>query len=1016
MTAFKKPLCGILAFILVFVFIAAAPLTAFAADEEEPAISPEEIQLNKKVEDDFEYVLLEDGSAAYLVKYLGNEKTVSVPSKAGGTTVTTLAAGCFEGNTTVETVKLNSSILTLEDAVFKGCTSLKEVTGTGSLTSLGVSVFEGCTAIEKITFPESVVSVPEKCFAGCTALAEIKPHKNLKKCAADAFTGTAWENAQPDGPLSFGRVLYACKGEVEDIVIPKGVSIIEDYAFLGCEHIKSVEFGPDVEEIGLYAFQNCVNLETISGGEALGVINAGAFKGCSSLKAFDVSEATVATIGYEAFSGCTSLAEVKLSETLSEIGEYAFAGTAVKTVELGKNVKTIDATAFEDAKSFESITVVDKNKNYSADDGVLYNKKGTEVVLVPMAKTGVYSLSHDVQRIKFAAFKNSSLDAVLLDVDPQLNAIEASAFENSNIMSLAIPATVQKIESAAFKNAAKLESVTFEDGLTYIAASAFEGCSALKEVVLPSTLEHIAAKAFKNTGLKSVNVGDGVAKIDSEAFAGNKNLTDLYIGKDVDKIGERAFKDCSALVGVTLPASLADFSANAFEGCTSLVKIAVDKESKFFKTYGAAVYSADGKTLVLAGNKNTKTLIVADGTEVIAADAFTLANGVTALSVPVTLNTVKDNALDVTAWFKNATGAVYLGKVLYKVKGSLPVLAVTDGTLAIADNAVANATVKAVTLPASLKYIGDGAFAGSSIGSVAIPSKVSYIGNDAFKNIKTLKTVTLSKELVTLGNAAFAGCSALTAISVPNGVKSVAADTFAGCTSLSSVSVLGAEKIGKYAFSGCSALESITLPATLTEIDPMSFIGTSLESVAVDEANTLFKSVDGVVLSANEEGVFDTIALYPAARKGEYTVSEDIKNIADRAFYNCDGLTAITFAQGFQNIGAEAFFDCDSITTVNMPDSARKIGDNAFASCDELREFIVNTNLTDYADNTFEGCNYFDYDSVTINVEESSGALIGVVAGVLVLIALVGFLVYRKKQKKQEQLASEKKETAKTTK
>ena len=83
-----------------------------------------------------------------------------------------------------------------------------------------------------------------------------------------------------------------------------------------------------------------------------------------------------------------------------------------------------------------------------------------------------------------------------------------------------------------------------------------------------------------------------------------------------------------------------------------------------------------------------------------------------------------------------------------------------------------------------------------------------------------------------------------------------------------------------------------------------------------------------------------------------------------------------------------------------MPESAREIGDQAFATCDELREFIVYSNLTDYADNAFEGCNYFDYDAVTIKVEESSAAILIIVVAVFVVIGVVWMLVYKKKQKK----------------
>ena len=47
MTAFKKPLCSIMALIMVFAFIAAAPVSVYA--EEETTLSAMEIELNKEV-------------------------------------------------------------------------------------------------------------------------------------------------------------------------------------------------------------------------------------------------------------------------------------------------------------------------------------------------------------------------------------------------------------------------------------------------------------------------------------------------------------------------------------------------------------------------------------------------------------------------------------------------------------------------------------------------------------------------------------------------------------------------------------------------------------------------------------------------------------------------------------------------------------------------------------------------------------------------------------------------------
>ncbi len=1009
MTACKKPLCGILAFILVFVFIAAAPVSVFAEDEQ-TTYSAQEIELNKETDEDgFEYIPIGDGSTLEIVGYVGTEKEISVPTRINSLSVVSIGAGCFEGNTTVEVIKLHNDITTIGEGAFKNCTALKELKKDDALATLGASMFEGCTSLEEYQIPDAVTDIPEKCFAGCTALTEIKEHKNLKNVAADAFSGSAWEDAKEEGPLNFGRVLYSYKGEVKDMVIPKGVSIIEDYAFLGCDFIETVTLGEDVEEIGLFAFQNCVNLKSVAVDDAMGILAAGAFKGCSSLTSIDFSESTLATIGYESFADCTSLAEVKLSETLSEIGDYAFANTKLKTIEFLKNMNSIGTDTFAGVTTLEGIEVVDKNKTFTTVDGVLYSEDGKVLILFPAAKKGEFQLPQNVEEIKDKAFINSSVSEVKLSEEPALRYIGVSAFENSAITSFEIPANVVTLNSATFKNAAKLSKIVFNEGLTYIGASAFEGCAALTAIELPETLVSIANGAFKNAGLKSVNTGDGLLKVASEAFAGNKNLTDLYLGKNVETLGAGVFKDCVALVAVNLPASLKNFSALAFDGCTSLVKITVDTENKAFKAVGASIYSADGATLVIAGNKNTTTLAVANGTTTIEANAFDLAKNVATITFPASLVTVKGNALDVTNWYASQAGAIYAGKVLYKVKGNVASLVVDDGTTTIADGAVKNATVKAVTLPASLIRIGDGAFAGSGISTVAIPDGVTYIGIGAFQDVATLKSVKLPAKLEVLETGVFKGCVALLEIVIPAGVKAIASDVFAGCVKLSKVELGAVEEIEQYAFSGCSALKEITLPASVTECNALAFTGcTGLENILVAEGNATYKSLDGVVLTANEEGEFDTIAIYPVGKKGEYTVPETVKNIADRAFYDCDALTGIKFTEGFTNIGAESFYDCDAITSVVMPESARNIGDHSFASCDKLVEFVVYSNLTDYADNAFDGCYYFNYDAVTINVEDNSGALLAVIAGIFVVIGVVWYLVYNKKQKKIQKEIQEK--------
>ncbi len=1021
MTAFKKPLCGIMAFIMAFTMvIAAAPVSVFAADEE-ATYSAGEIELNKKTEGDYEYIKVEENSAIQLIKYIGSDAEVTIPSKVAGLKVISVGSGCFAGNTTITSVKFNNSITDIGDEAFKGCTALKEVKKMDAVTTIGVGVFEDCSAMTEFTYPDTITFVPERMFKGCTALADIKDHKNLKDVAADAFEGTAFENNQPDGALNFGRVVYSNKGNVADIVIAEDISIIEDYAFLGNESIKTLEFGFDVEEIGLYAFQNCVNLEKVTFNEAIGIVSAGAFKGCEKLEAVDFAETTLATIGYEAFSGCKALGEVILPETVSDIGDFAFKDTCFKKISFQKNVSSVGAQAFAGNTVLEAFEVVDKNKTYSAVDGVLFNKDGDAIIIMPAGKKGDYTITKNVEEIGAYAFNGSAIQNLVIegadadneDEQSSLRFIGEYAFENSSIEKITIPARVEKIGVCAFKDSA-LKEVTFKEGLKYISARAFENCVGLTNVVFPDSLYEIANNAFLNAGLVSVEIGNGLAKIADSAFAGNTKLQTIKFGTGIKKISDNAFKGCVALTAVALPKTLQSFSGSTFSGCDSLKAITVE-EGGNYKTVGSAIYTADGKNLVIAGNSTTTGVILADGTEVINANAFDTAKNVTTVSVPATLKEIKGNALDVTAWFNNSTGVLYVGKVLYRVKADAAALIIAPGTTAIADNAINVSTLSSVVIPNTVERIGKYAFKNSALTTLTIPSSVTYIGDGAFENIATLTTVNLSENLEVLSSAAFKGCSALKEISVPANVKNLAADTFAGCTALEKVTLSAVEEIEEYAFSDCTALKEIALPATLAELSPIAFDGCSaLESITVDEANSKYKSFDMYIFVANEElgedgnPVFETIALCAPGTKDGIMIPSDIKYIADRAFYNCDGITSVGFHDSFENIGNEAFFDCDNIQSVTMPESARDIGDHAFASCDNLREFIVNSNLTDYADNAFDGCYYFGYDNVTINVADSSYGLLIVIAAIFIVIGVVWYLVYNKKQKKIEKELQEK--------
>ena len=109
MTACKKPLCAILAFVLVFVFIAAAPISVFAEEGEELTFSQSEIDTNKKFDEDSGLYYLQtadDPSSLQIVGYdeKNPAKEIKVPATIDSLTVVAIGANAFKDNKVVEKI------------------------------------------------------------------------------------------------------------------------------------------------------------------------------------------------------------------------------------------------------------------------------------------------------------------------------------------------------------------------------------------------------------------------------------------------------------------------------------------------------------------------------------------------------------------------------------------------------------------------------------------------------------------------------------------------------------------------------------------------------------------------------------------------------------------------------------------------------------------------------------------------------------------------------------------------
>lgn len=199
--------------------------------------------------------------------------------------------------------------------------------------------------------------------------------------------------------------------------------------------------------------------------------------------------------------------------------------------------------------------------------------------------------------------------------------IGESAFEETNIKSVVIPAYVTKIETAAFKGCKKLEKVTINGKVELINDNAFYDCDALTEIALPASVKTIGATPFgdcdklekidveqngnyvfengvlftadkttaclalKNTDLSDYEFPQEVQNFSSFFFFGREELTSIELPEGMKVIDNSLFALCSNLKDVKIPEGVTRINSSAFLGCVSIDKLYVPESVKSFEKF-----------------------------------------------------------------------------------------------------------------------------------------------------------------------------------------------------------------------------------------------------------------------------------------------------------------------------------------------------------------------------------------------------------------------------------------------
>ncbi|MBP2691350.1 MAG: leucine-rich repeat protein [Muribaculaceae bacterium] len=652
--------------------------------------------------------------------------------------------------------------------------SIKSVEFGSGVTEIPNYAFCKCNGLTAITIPNSVTSIGDYAYFRCNGLKEFTVQDG-------------------DTPIVFG--LDALDSPIEKLYMGRNWSFVYNEAM--STSIKSVEFGSSVTRIPIYAFKGCSGLTSVTIPKSVERIGASAFKDCSSLTEVNASNVIPPNIKDSSFDGIYATA------TLS-VPEDAMTDYLATPWSLFENIKGGNRTVSE---AYETGNLkyrlipgaTDADKNFAVVIPGDYSSL-TEIT-IPERFTvteGGKNKHYYVDAIGYKAFnKCTNLATVIFNSKSAIKAIGDSAFAESRIKAITLPATVESVGDYAFDRCGNLADVTLSESLRTIGNYAFNECTALPKIEIPGSVKSIGDYAFYHTSnLVELILNEGLETIGKYAFCQkyhiNRLFEPLYMPSSLKSVGEMAFANFNPeYVNIADLASwcnidFADWSANPL--C------------------GTSLYLNDVKI---------ENLVIPDSVVEIKPYAFASVKGIE----PITLNDGLKRIGEYAFCQCYAVSIVIPGSVIAIESGALSIWRLTDVTFAygpeqidVAAEAFATGDLNNISVDRPLEGM---KFRPTKLKKLTIGNSVTEIPAAQFKDLSLLSSLTLGSKLKAIGDSAFASCTKLTEVILPPSVETIGASAFDGNNKLTSI-IMGhnVKSVGEKAFN-LSPAQTVSITAQI---------------------------------------------------------------------------------------------------------------------------------------------------------------------------------------------------------
>ena len=424
----------------------------------------------------------------------------------------------------------------------------------------------------------------------------------------------------------------------------------DEFTTIGAESfmnssLREVDLFDSVTTIGARAFANCAQLETLTLPDSLTTIGEGALDGLTGLKKL-VIKCDPALIPAGAFANMPNLSEVTvesgaipahmfegsgvtaltLGAGVTEIGEKAFAGTALNAAEL-TNVTTIGAGAFEgsalervrlsasasvgerafantklkqlviptvgsfplsavEGTSAELRLPTDATDDQLAAwnetlkrpwyDPMLREGETSKFVKMPFEPTPAENFEFNPETGLISAYIGTDVDVV---VPREIDGVTVVGFANYNAFDSCQDYTDSSVETNRTEWV-HLRTLVLPETIKELPGMMLAYCQQLETFVCYAPLESTGGNQFMLCrSLNNVIFVNGVREIGNYAFDSAGPLGNLYFGEHLVKIGQQAF-NFAGLTSFVADAESVEYGA--FTECQNLTSLHFTSKMKSF--------------------------------------------------------------------------------------------------------------------------------------------------------------------------------------------------------------------------------------------------------------------------------------------------------------------------------------------------------------------------------------------------------------------------------------------------